>query len=145
MNQNSKIFLFAMLLPFVFSWTHVRKNGIGVGEYSFSCQFVKDKKGLASIYSQHDSILLNASTIASDSASFVVMKGYIEKIEKDSFVFVGKIRAYAGDGCCGYITQEGVWTFRRMLNRNFYRLKERDNLCDCNTCCFYIDIHLKQY
>jgi hypothetical protein len=83
------------------------------------------------------------ATIAIDTASFVVMKGHIEKIEKDSFVFIGKIRTYAGDACCGYIVKNGAWTFRRMLNRNFYRLKERDSLCDCYTCCFYIDIHLK--
>jgi hypothetical protein len=143
MKHSIKKWLFILLLPFIFSWTHIPNNNIKEGKYRFTCQFVNDKSGSVSVYSQNDTLFLNASTIAIDTASFVVMKGHIEKIEKDSFVFVGKIRTYAGDACCGYIVKNGAWTFRRMLNRNFYRLKERDSLCDCYTCCFYIDIHLK--
>ena len=112
------------------------------GSYPMTVQFISDTLGIVHITTNNDSLLINGSSYNSDSSRFIQLSGYIENNVNDSFIFVGKIYMYISEGCCGLINKTGSWTFRRMENRTFFRLKERDDLCDCYTCCIYLDIHL---
>jgi hypothetical protein len=111
------------------------------GTYPMTVQFVSDTPGFVNIVSRKDSLLLEGSSYSSDSSGYIQINGHIEENVPDSFQFVGTINMFAFQECCGLIDKTGKWTFRRMENRPFFRLKERDNLCSCDTCCIYLDIH----
>jgi hypothetical protein len=115
---------------------------IKAGRYPLTVQFISDTSGIVNITTNNDSLLINGSSYNSDSSRFIQLSGYIENNVNDSFTFVGKIYMYVSEGCCGLINKSGSWTFRRMENRTFFRLKERDDLCSCYTCCIYLDINL---
>ena len=105
-------------------------------------QFISDTPGIVNIITSNDSLLLEGSSISLDSSGYIQMNGHIEENVPDSFKFVGSINMFAFKNCCGLINKTGAWTFRRMENRTFFRLKERDSLCSCEKCCIYLDIHL---
>jgi hypothetical protein len=118
-----------------------RSHTMVPGKYGLSVQFVTDTLGVLHLVEKNDSLLLEGSSVSLDSSGYVYLSGYVTGVVPDSFVFHGNINLYAFDDCCGKINQTGSWTFRRMLNRSFYRLKERDTLCDCYKCCIYLDVH----
>ena len=116
---------------------------IEAGRYPMTVQFISDTPGFANITKQKDSLLLEGASYSIDNSGFINVYGKIKNIAPDSFIFVGNIKMFASKQCCGLINKTGSWTFRRMENRNFFRLKERDELCSCKTCCIYLDIHIK--
>lgn len=126
--------LFAKQKPFL----------IKTGQYQLTVQFISDTPGLVNIIQKNDTLFLTGKTISNDSSGYLYLDGYLQDIVLDSFSFIGKVNMFASEKCCGKLEKEGVWTFRRMENRTFFRLKERDNLCSCDTCCIYLDIHTNQ-
>jgi hypothetical protein len=113
------------------------------GNFPLTVQFISDTPGMANITKKNDTLFLSGKTISNDSIGYLYLDGYIETNLPDSFTLNGSIKMYAFERCCELIEKKGKWTFRRMENRNFFRLKERDSLCGCDTCCIYMDIHLK--
>jgi hypothetical protein len=114
------------------------------GQYPLTVQFISDTPGVVDIVQKNDTLFLSGKTISNDSSGYLYLDGYLQDVVLDSFSFIGKINMFASEKCCGKIEREGVWTFRRMDNRTFFRLKERDSLCSCDTCCIYMDIHTNQ-
>ena len=126
--------LFAKQKPFL----------IKTGQYPLTVQFISDTPGVVNIVQKNDTLFLTGKTISNDSSGYLYLSGYLQNVVLDSFSFVGKVNMFASEKCCGKIEKEGVWTFRRMDNRTFFRIKERDSLCSCDTCCIYMDIHTNQ-
>ena len=114
---------------------------IKTGQFPLTVQFISDTRGLVDIIEKNDTLFLTGKTISADSSGYLYLSGYLQNVVLDSFNFVGTVNMVASENCCGKIEKKGVWTFRRMDNRTFFRLKERDNLCSCDTCCIYLDIH----
>jgi hypothetical protein len=117
---------------------------IKTGQYPLTVQFISDTPGVVNIVQKNDTLFLTGKTISNDSSGYLYLSGYLQNVVLDSFNFVGKVNIFASENCCGKIEKEGVWTFRRMEDRTFFRLKERDKLCSCDTCCIYMDIHTNQ-
>jgi hypothetical protein len=146
MNKKyAAILLLVSLTIGYFVFFHFKKNShhlIKEGTYGLSVQFVSDTLGIAKIESKNDTLFLEGSSLSFDSSGYVFMRGHLEEVVPDSFKFIGNINMYAFKKCCDTINITSAWTFRRMLNRSFYRLKERESLCD-SSCYIYLDIHLK--
>jgi len=113
------------------------------GRYPMTVQFISDTPGFVSVTERYDSLFLEGSSFSSDSSGYIHMNGHINMNVPDSFQFIGRIKMFAFKECCGLIDKTGEWTFRRMDNRTFFRLKERDKLCNYYTYCTYLDIHTK--
>ena len=126
--------LFAKQKPFL----------IKTGQFPLTVQFISDTQGVVNIVQKNDTLFLTGKTISNDSSGYLYLSGYLQNVVLDSFSFIGKINMFASEKCCGKIEKEGAWTFRRMEDRTFFRIKERDSLCSCDTCCIYIDIHTNQ-
>lgn len=116
---------------------------IGPGFYPLTVQFISDTPGIVNIIKKNDSLYIQGSSFSFDSSGYINLMGHIENNVNDSFTFVGRINMFAFQDCCGLIDKTGSWTFRRMENRSFFRLKERNNFCSCDSCVIYLDIHLK--
>jgi hypothetical protein len=114
---------------------------INPGNYPLSVQFISDTAGYVNVFEKNDSTFIKGQTVSKDSSGFLFLDGHLENITKDSFFYIGAIKMFS-PGCCGVIKKPGKWTFRRFGNRNYFRLKEREKLCDPYTCYYYIDIHL---
>lgn len=140
---TSGVILLALGVFYVYQTTQATPFLIKEGTYPMTVQFISDTPGYVTIISRNDSLFLEGSSISSDNTGYIQMKGHIEENVPDSFQFVGTINMFAFQDCCGLINKTGTWTFRRMENRTFFRLKERDSLCSCEICCIYLDIHLK--
>ena len=117
---------------------------IKTGQFPLTVQFISDTPGVVNIVQKNDTLFLTGKTISNDSSGYLYLSGYLQNVVLDSFSFVGKVNMFASEKCCGKIEKEGVWTFRRMENKTFFRIKERDSLCSCDTCCIYLDIHTNQ-
>ena len=146
-----KTILISIVLAFVgvSSWVIVKyyqnrqvPTLIEAGEYPLTVQFISDVPGLAKIINKNDTLFLRGKTISNDRSGFLYLDGYVKNIVLDSFVYVGNINMFAFKDCCDTINKKGVWTFRRTENRKFFRLKERETLCDEHVCQIYIDIHI---
>jgi len=146
MNKKYRIIvsftLLSLLTIGLFYLLQNRKHIIEEGTYGLSVQFVTDTLGIAKIQKKNDTLFLEGGSISLDSSGYVFIKGHLEEIVSDSFKFVGNINIFAFKDCCDTINLTSTWTFRRMLNRSFYRLKDRESLCD-TSCYIYLDIHLK--
>jgi hypothetical protein len=112
------------------------------GDYPMTVQFVSDTPGIVSIVDKNDTLFVEGFSQSLDSSGFVRLSGYINNNLPDSFTFVGRINIFAFEDCCGLIDKNSSWTFRRMEKRSFFRLKERNNLCCCDSCIIYLDIHI---
>ena len=140
---SKSILVMAILVSFIFYYFKKNsKHHIEPGIYGLSVQFVTDTLGIAKIQKKNDTLFLEGGSISLDSSGYVFIKGHLEEIVSDSFKFIGNINIFAFKDCCDTINLTSTWTFRRMLNRSFYRLKERESLCD-TSCYIYLDIHLK--
>lgn len=117
---------------------------IKTGQYPLTVQFISDTPGVVDIIEKNDTLFLTGKTISNDSSGYLYLDGYLQNVVLDSFSFIGTVNMFASEKCCGKIEKEGVWTFRRMDNRTFFRIKEREILCSCDTCCIYLDIHTNQ-
>jgi hypothetical protein len=134
----------AMLAIGIFAFAKTVKKpaeSIIAGKYPLTVQFISDSNGYVNVFKKNDSTFIKGQTVSKDSSGFLFLNGYLENITKDSFVYVGAIKMFS-PGCCGLIKKPGKWTFRRSANRKFFRLKEREALCDPYTCYYYIDIHV---
>lgn len=120
-----------------------KRHTITIGKYPLTVQLISDIPGFVEIYQNQDTLILKGQTISNDSSGFLYIDGTLSEIQTDSFKLSGIIDVKSIEQCCGRVTKKGNWTFRRTENRDFYRLKERDELCPCDKCCYYIDIHLK--
>jgi hypothetical protein len=132
--------------PFLLNGSSTRSKPflLSTGEYPLTVQFISDYPGVVNIIEKNDTLFLSGNTINNKRARYLYLDGYIQNVLLDSFTFVGRVNMYAGENCCDKIVKEGRWTFRRMENRTFFRLKERDDLCSCYTCCIYMDIHINE-
>jgi len=110
-----------------------------IGKHKLNVQFISDVPGHITVIKTNDSLLMNGETWSNDSSASMRINGYLTNIFPDSFTFTGNIKI-TSMGCCGNIDKNNIWTFRKMEERFFYRLKERDSLCSCDTCCYYVDI-----
>jgi len=115
---------------------------IKAGEYPLTVQFISDVPGSVKITNKNDTLFLKGKTISNDSSGFLYLDGYVKNAVLDSFEYVGNINMFATKDYCDTINKTGVWTFRRTENRKFFRLKERETLCDERVTHFYIDIHI---
>jgi hypothetical protein len=115
---------------------------IKAGEYPLTVQFISDVPGSVLITKKNDTLFLKGKTISNDSSGFLYLDGYVKNIVLDSFEYVGNINMFATKDYCDTIHKTGIWTFRRIDNRKFFRLKERETLCDERVTHFYIDIHI---
>ena len=115
---------------------------IKAGEYPLTVQFISDVPGSVMITKKNDTLFLKGKTISNDSSGFLYLDGYVKNIVLDSFEYVGNIHMFATQDYCDTINKTGVWTFRRTENRKFFRLKERETLCDERVTHFYIDLHI---
>lgn len=116
---------------------------IKAGIYPMTVQFISDKPGNLNVRLLNDTLFAEGTSVSLDSSGYIYLKGHIENVVPDSFIYEGSIRMFASKNCCGLIERQGRWTFRRIEKRDFFRLKERDELCSCDTCCIYLDIHIK--
>lgn len=114
---------------------------IAPGKYSLTVQFISDTPGYVNIFVKNDTTFIKGQTISNDSSGYLYLNGHLEKMVPDSFVYVGSINMFS-PSCCGVIKKPGKWTFRKIGNRNFFRLKEKEALCSPDTCYYYIDIYL---
>jgi hypothetical protein len=140
------LFLLLAIVVLVFyiqKRTNDNSSIIKVGQYPLTVQFISDTPGYVNIFTLNDTLRMEGQTISNDRSGYLFLKGYIENIVKDSFTYVGPIKIYS-DGCCGEVWKKGKWNFRKIGGRNFYRLKEREAICDPYTCYYYIDIHLSK-
>lgn len=110
-----------------------------IGNHKLNVQFISDVPGHITVIKNNDSLFMNGETWSNDSSASLGINGYLSNIYNDSFTFTGNIKI-TSMGCCGNIDKNNIWTFRKMEGRDFYRLKERDSLCACDTCCYYLDI-----
>ena len=114
---------------------------IAPGKYPLTVQFISDTPGYVNIFTKNDSTFIAGQTISNDSSGYLYLSGHLEEIVADLFVYVGAIKMFS-PGCCGVIKKPGKWTFRKIGNRRFFRLKEKEALCSLDTCYYYIDIRI---
>lgn len=117
---------------------------IKTGQYPLTVQFITDTPGVVNIVQKNDTLFLTGKTISNDSSGYLYLNGYLQNVVLDSFEYVGNINMFATKDYCDTINKTGVWTFRRTENRKFFRLKERETLCDERLTHFYIDIHINK-
>jgi hypothetical protein len=147
--MKNKIYIGAGFVFLVFSgyyiWSSYKSKPylIKSGSYPLTVQFISDTAGVVTLIDKNDTLFIEGFSQSLDSSGYINLSGHIENNVNDSFTFVGRINMFATQDCCGLIDKSGSWTFRRMEKRTFFRLKERDSLCSCDTCCIYLDIHLK--
>jgi hypothetical protein len=115
---------------------------IKTGQYPLTVQFITDTPGVVNIVEKNDTLFLTGKTISNDSSGYLYLDGYVKNIVFDSFEYVGNIHMFATKDYCDTINKTGIWTFRRIDNRKFFRLKERETLCNERVTHFYIDIHI---
>jgi len=146
-----KTILISIILAFigVTSWVIIKyylnkqePTFIKAGEYPLTVQFISDVPGSVKITNKNDTLFLKGKTISNDSSGFLYLDGYVKNDVLDSFEYVGNIHMFASKDYCDTINKTGVWTFRRTENRKFFRLKERETLCEERVTHFYLDIHI---
>lgn len=111
-----------------------------LGEYPFGVQFIWDGYGKAVITEDEHGILhLSGTQYSKDKEEYVFLMGTITIIDARHFRVEGNLKLFT-EGCCGLLDREVTLTFRKTGNRKYWRLKERDELCDPYTCAYYLDI-----
>ena len=111
-----------------------------VGEHQFGVQFIWDGYGIATITKDENGELrIQGEQYSTNKEEYVLLKGIITVIDEQNFKIKGNLKLFT-EGCCGLLDREIEYTFRKTGARKYWRLKERDDLCDPYTCAYYLDI-----
>lgn len=111
-----------------------------IGEHKFGVQFIWDAYGTAQITKNEKGQLhIKGAQYSEDKEEYVLLDGIITIIDERNFTIAGNLKLFT-EGCCGLLDREIDYTFRKFGNRKFWRLKERNELCDQYTCAYYLDI-----
>lgn len=120
-----------------------QEKGLGstlIGAHAFGVQFIWDGYGEAIITEDEQGVLhLSGAQYSKDKEEYVLLEGTITIIDARHFKVKGHLKLFT-EGCCGLLDREITYTFRKTGNRKYWRLKERDELCDPYTCAYYLDI-----
>ena len=136
--KTTFIFIWALALAFLSKSDQEAQNGL-VGKHMFGVQFIYDGYGTAAITEQDGVLHLKGEQYSNDKEEYVLMEGNITPIDDRNFTFNGTLKLFT-KGCCGLLDRKVSYTFRKTGNRKYYRLKERNDLCDQHTCAYYLDI-----
>ncbi|MFS4449287.1 hypothetical protein [Maribacter sp. 2307UL18-2] len=111
-----------------------------IGGHTFGVQFIWDGYGEAIITEDEHGVLhLSGTQYSKDKEEYVLLEGTITIIDALHFRVKGNLKLFT-EGCCGLLDREITGTFCKTGNRKYWRLKERDELCDSYTCTYYMDI-----
>lgn len=111
-----------------------------IGEHQFGVQFIYDGYGSAEITKDEEGNLRIKGEQYSDTREeYVLLDGIISIIDERNFKIKGRLKLFT-EGCCGLLDRQIDYTFRKTGSRKYWRLKERNELCDQYTCAYYLDI-----
>ncbi len=111
-----------------------------IGEHQFGVQFIWDGYGIAQITRDEEGNLrIKGEQYSNTKEEYVLLDGIISVIDARNFNIKGSLKLFTS-GCCGLLDREIDYTFRKTGNRKYWRLKERNDLCDQYTCAYYLDI-----
>ena len=110
-----------------------------IGKHMFGVQFIYDGYGTAEITEEDGILRIKGKQYSTDQKEYVLLVGTITVIDERNFTVTGHLKLFT-KGCCGLLDRDINYTFRKTGNRKFYRLKERNDLCDQFTCAYYLDI-----
>lgn len=110
-----------------------------IGKHKFGVQFIYDGYGTAEIAEKDGVLYMKGEQYSEDEEEYLLMEGTLTIIDSRNFNFKGRLKLFTG-GCCGLLDREVSYTFRKTGNRKYWRLKERNDLCDQYTCAYYLDI-----
>ncbi|QCW99179.1 hypothetical protein FGM00_03255 [Aggregatimonas sangjinii] len=110
-----------------------------IGTHQFGVQFIYDGYGTAEITEKDGVLYIKGEQYSDDKEEYLLMEGTITIIDSRNFNFKGRLKLFT-EGCCGLLDRQVSYTFRKTGNRKYWRLKERNDLCDQYTCAYYLDI-----
>ena len=110
-----------------------------IGTHKFGVQFIYDAYGTAEITEKDGVLYLKGEQYSDDKEEYLLMQGTITILDERNFKYEGSLKLFT-EGCCGLLDRKVSFTFRKTGNRKYWRLKERNDLCDQYTCAYYLDI-----
>lgn len=137
-----------LFLILIFSWIgtfaqNEEQVGIGdalIGEHMFGVQFIWDGYGSAEISrNEAGELIIKGEQYSSNKEEYVLLDGTINVVDDRNFTITGHLKLFT-EGCCGLLDRDVTYTFRKTGSRKYWRLKERNDLCDQYTCAYYMDI-----
>lgn len=131
---------FLLLVPFQgFSQETTFEESM-IGKHQFGVQFIWDGYGSAKITKDEQGILhIKGEQYSNNKEEYVLLGGIITVIDEKNIKIKGNLKLFT-EGCCGLLDREIDYTFRKTGSRKYWRLKERNDLCDQYTCAYYLDI-----
>jgi len=146
MNQLNKTFVLIFCAACFAAWSKkdagsfvTEKQNSLVGDHMFGVQFIWDGYGTAVISEENGELKIKGEQYSNDKEEYVLLDGTITIIDERNFKIKGHLKLFT-KGCCGLLDREIDYTFRKTGKRKYYRLKERQELCDQYTCAYYMDI-----
>lgn len=141
-----KSFLILLSVAFSLAWAKKDKNNTEVephsslvGTHMFGVQFIWDGYGTAEITEEDGVLKIKGEQYSNNKEEYVLLEGTITVIDERYFTVNGHLKLFTSE-CCGLLDREISYTFRKTGSRKYYRLKERNDLCDQYTCAYYLDI-----
>ncbi len=111
-----------------------------IGDHMFGVQFIWDGYGTAEISrNEEGALVIKGEQCSSNKEEYVLLEGEINVIDDKNFTITGHLKLFT-EGCCGLLDRDVSYTFRKTGSRKYWRLKERNDLCDQYTCAYYMDI-----
>ncbi len=111
-----------------------------IGQHEFGVQFIWDGYGTAEISKDEQGVLnIKGEQYSTNKEEYVLLEGVITVVDERNFKIKGNLKLFT-EGCCGLLDREVDYTFRKTGSRKYWRLKERNDLCDQYTCAYYLDI-----
>lgn len=138
-NHIFTLGIFLLISLAVFSQETTFEDSL-LGEHQFGVQFIWDGYGSAEITKDDEGALhIKGEQYSNTKEEYVLLNGVITVIDERNFKIKGNLKLFT-EGCCGLLDREVDYTFRKTGNRKYWRLKERNDLCDQYTCAYYLDI-----
>jgi len=141
--KNFNLFLmltFSCLVIFAQNEKQIEAEDALIGEHMFGVQFIWDGYGSAEISrNKVGELIIIGEQYSSNKEEYVLLDGRIKVIDGRNFIITGHLRLFT-EGCCGLLDRDISYTFRKTGSRKYWRLKERNDLCDQYTCAYYMDI-----
>lgn len=111
-----------------------------IGEHKFGVQFIWDGYGTATISkNEQGELVIKGEQYSTTKEEYVLLEGVITVMDERNLKIKGRLKLFT-EGCCGLLDREIDYTFRKTGSRKYWRLKERNELCDQYTCAYYLDI-----
>jgi len=110
-----------------------------VGIHKFGVQFIYDAYGTAEITEKDGVLHIKGQQYSDDKEEYLLMEGTLTILDERNLRFDGILKLFT-EGCCGLLDRTVSYTFRKTGSRKYWRLKERNDLCDQYTCAYYLDI-----